>query len=311
MNILRGIYKRIRKFIGEKCLYGRCPYAFAHYYYWKYTGNELNWKDPKDINQKLFWLSRYWQDPRIVQCSDKLAVREYLQKLGLGYILTEVYAVYHSEEEIDFDVLPSQFVLKTNHCGGGDYMVICKDKSRLDRENALKIIREGLNTIIGISTCEYQYQYIQPKAFAEEFIKGEDGERLEIQFFCFNGQAKHILVRNDLGDAASNPFVISYDMNWNRVRDRKKEDMNIDIERPSKLDEMIRIANKLAEPFPQVRIDLYYVKDKIYFSEMTFSTSGNVLWNYTDEVIQRWGEELVLPSKLKIKWSKVYKSRVK
>ena len=310
-SVIERIFRRIRKYIGQNVLYRRFPYAYAHYYYWRGTDRELSYSKPDDINQKLFWLARYWQDPHIVQCADKLAVRDYLHSLGLDHILTTIYSVYDTADEIDFEPLPQKFVLKTNHSGGGTNMVICKDKSRLDFKQARNTIAEGLTQVIGIPTCEYHYQYIVPKAFAEEYIGDDNDERLEIQFFCFNGQARHILVRNDLGDAAQNSFAISYDLDWNRVKDRKNEDMGIDIPRPDELDEMILIANKLAAPFPHVRIDLYYVRGKIYFSEMTFSTSGNILWNYTDDVLKRWGEELVLPPKLKTKWKDVYKSQLK
>lgn len=303
--------RTIRKFVGDNILHGRFPYAYAHYYYWLNLRKELDYKHPKDFNQKLFWLVRYWQDPRIVQCADKLAVRKYIEGLGLGHILTKVYAVYDNVDQIDFEKLPNRFVLKCNHIGGGTNMVFCKDKSQLDEDVARKTIAEGLQKVIGLDTCEYHYQYIEPKAYAESFIGEEGDERLEIQFFCFNGTARHILVRNDLGDAAQESFAISYDRKWNRVHDRKYEDMSIDMPRPKELDEMIAVAEKLAAPFPQVRVDMYWVNHKIYFGEMTYTTSGNILWNYTPKVIKEWGEELVLPKKLKTKWSKVYKSQAK
>lgn len=310
-NVFVKIGRWIRRFVGRKILYGRFPYAYAHFYYWNKLKEELDYKHPKGLNQKMYWLARYWQDPRIVQCADKLAVRKYIEELGLGHILTKVYAVYDNAEQIDFGKLPNRFVLKCNHIGGGTNMVLCKDKSQLDEEAARKTIAEGLQKVIGLDTCEYHYQYIEPKAYAESFI-GEEGDvRLEIQFFCFNGTARHILVRNDLGDAARKPFAISYDMLWNRVRDRWREDMSIDIPRPKELDEMIAIAEKLATPFPQVRVDMYLVSRKIYFGEMTFTTSGNIFWNYTDRVVKEWGDELVLPEKLDVKWNQVYKSHWK
>jgi len=312
MEIVKKIVRRIRKFIATHILYGRFPYAYAHYYYQYHRHEELDYRHPKNINQKLFWLARYWQDPRIVTYADKIAVRKYIEDLRLASILTKVYAIYDTADQIDFEKLPNRFVLKCNHCGGGVGMVLCKDKTRLDIDAARKTITEGLQKVIGLETCEYHYQYIQPRAYAEEFIGEEGDERLEIQFFCFNGKARHILVRNDLGDAAKESFAISYDMQWNRVHDRWGEDMSIDIPRPKKLDEMIEIANRLAEPFPHVRVDLYLVNDKkIYFGEMTFSTSGNVLWNYTNRVINEWGDELVLPEKLKTKWSDIYVSQLK
>ena len=302
----------MRKFVGEHILRGRFPYAYAHYFYWLKLREELDYKNPNGLNQKLYWLARYWQDPRIVICADKLAVRDYIKENGLDHILTKVYAIYDTVDQIDFSKLPDRFVLKCNHCGGGKYIVLCKDKSRLDESAACISINDGLHTVIGMDTCEYHYQYIKPKAYAEEFIGSDGDERLEIQFFCFNGQARHILVRNDLGDAAKKSFAISYDMGWNRVHDRKCEDMSIDIPRPKKLDEMIEIANKLATPFPQVRIDLYLVNKKdIYFGEMTFTTSGNILYNYNAETIKRWGNELILPKKLDTKWNHFFESNVR
>lgn len=310
-NLFTRVIRRIRKEFGQRFLLGRFPYAYAHFYYWKCTGKELSYAHPYDINQKMFWLARYWQDPRIVQYADKLTVRDYIRELGLDEILTTIYGIYNSADEIDFNTLPSKYVLKTNHCGGGINMVICKENSSLNHEQARRIINEGLKQVVGIPTCEYHYQYIVPKAFAEEYIGDENDERLEVQFFCFNGRAQHILVRNDLGDASKKSFAISYDLGWNRCKDRKNEDLSIGVPRPLELDRMIEIANKLASPFPQVRIDLYYVRGRIYFGEMTFTTSGNILWNYTDDVIKRWGDELVLPQKLKTKWKNVFTSQLK
>lgn len=309
-NLYHKIIRRVRREFAKHVLYGRFPYAYAHYYYWESLRKELNYKDPKDINEKLFWLARYWQDPRIVRCADKLAVREYIVSLGLEYILNKVYYVYEKVEDIDFDKLPDKFVLKTNHCGGGINMVICNDKFKLDRSAAIDIITNGLKQVVGIPTCEYHYQYIEPRAYAEKYIGDEHDERLEIQLFCFNGVARHILVRNDLGHASSQTFAISYDMNWNRVCDRKNEDMTIDIPRPKKLDEMIEIANKLANSFPHVRVDLYYVNEEIIFGEMTFTTSGNILWNYKHDTREQWGRELVLPRKLEVKWRDVFVSQL-
>lgn len=304
MNIIDKIVRKIRKYLGEHVLKGTFPYAYAHYYYWRSLRKELNYNNPKDINEKLFWLARYWQDSRIVKCADKLAVRDYLKELSLEHLLTQLYAVYNSAEEIDFTKLPDTYVLKTNHLGGGTHIIINRGDTQLNEDRARQIIKEGLLQTIGIETAEYQYQYIPHKAFAEELIPDN---KLELQFFCFNGEPKHILVRNDLGDAQGG-FAISYDMDWNRVHDRKVEDMSINISRPENLDEMIEVARKLASPFPQVRVDLYLVGSRIYFGEMTFSTSGNILWNYTEETRRNWGEELILPQKLKTKWKNVFKS---
>lgn len=282
------------------------PFLYAKESYYLRTGKRLDYNNPQNINEKLFWLHRYWQHPLIVRCADKIVVRDYVKDCGLGQLLTKIYKTYRNSDEINLSELPSRFVLKCNHgCG---YVIICKDKDFFNVETAKRKIDQWLSETIGLETAEFHYQYIKPLAYAEEYIGDKNDERFEIQFFCFNGKAKHILLRNDLGDAAKKSFAISYTPDWQRVADRKIEDMSINIPRPKNLSTIIEYAERLAHPFPQVRVDFYLVEDKVYFGELTFTTHGNILENYTEETLDKWGNELILPEKLKTKWSKVYKS---
>ncbi len=121
----------LRRLFAENILYQRFPVAYAHYYYWRHTGRELNLKNPQGISQKMLWLACFWQDSRIVRCTDKLAVREYIIQCGLEDILNEIYFIYDNAADIDITKLPSRFVLKTNHFGGGDGVFICKNKKTL------------------------------------------------------------------------------------------------------------------------------------------------------------------------------------
>ena len=250
-------------------------------------------------------MARYWQHPLIVKCADKLAVREYVKECGLDFLLNDIYVIFDTTESINLDGLPDRFVLKCNHgCG---FNFICKDKSRVDLNDLKAKVNEWLHTSIGIETAEYQYQHILPRAYAERYVGDENDERWEIQFFCFNGTARHILLRNDLGDSAARSFAISYTRDWERVRERKREDMSIDVEKPDNLESLISYAERLARPFPNVRVDFYLVEGKAIFGELTFSTSGNILHNYTGPVVRQWGSELVLPERLKTKWRKEFK----
>lgn len=287
------------------------PYIYARYIYYKKTGKCLRYLRPNDFNQKLFWLNRYWQDRRIVEFSDKVNVRDYVIEKGYQSLLTKHFGVYSSAENLDFSTFPNKFVLKTNNSGAGWFISICKDKETYDFDAARYLMACGLKDVPGVGVTDYQYQFIEPKIIAEEYLPNDESNpRLEIQFFCFNGKAQHILVRNDLGEAADSSFAISYDMQWNRVCDRKAEDMNIDIPRPKDLDKMIEIANDLAVPFPHVRVDFYYYEKegRILFGELTFTTSGKVLLNYPDETLKRWGQELQLPKKLSTKWKTEFPS---
>lgn len=305
--MIRKLINKIRRKAAKNIWKKWLPWNFAHYIYWARTnGKELSWRHPRDINEKLFWLHRYWQHPLIVQCADKLGMREYVKRCGLESILTPIYAVYENAEQIDIDKLPNRFVLKCNH--GSGFNIICKNKDTLDLLGTRQLIDQWLHTTIGFDTAEYHYQYIRPLAYAEEYIGDNNDERLEIQFFCFNGEPRHILVRNDLGDAAKQSFAISYDMNWNRVHERVQEDMSIDINMPKNLAMLIDFTKRLAKPFPHVRVDFYLVGEKVYIGELTFTTHGNILSNYTEDTLVKWGNELVLPPKLKNKWHKEFKS---
>ena len=308
VKILKNKLKQIHRWIGEFS-YRRFPYIYARYVYWVNTEKKLSYSNPEDVNEKLFWLHRYWQNPLIIKCADKLGMREYVRDCGLEHLLTTIYEIYDSADKIVIDSLPNTFVLKCNH--GSGFNIICKDKKSLDIECCKSQISLWLRTIYGLETAEYQYQYIIPYAFSEEYIGDENDERLEIQFFCFNGYANHILVRNDLGDAAKNSFAISYNKNWQRVKERRDEDMTINIPRPSNLDELIEYAERLAKPFPHVRVAFILVGDRVYIGELTFTTHGNILSNYTDETLKKWGQELVLPKKLRIKWRNNYNHKDK
>lgn len=171
----------------------------------------------------MFWLNRYWQHPLIVKCSNKVACREYVKECGFEDIQNEFYGVYDNEKEIDFSVLPDSFVLKTNNSGASWYVTICKDKNKVDVEKLRAIMNKAIAAKQpGLFVADYQYQYIKPQIIAEKFITSESNNKYEIQFFCFNGKVKHILVRNDLGDKSQLPFAISYTPSWDRIKESMK-----------------------------------------------------------------------------------------
>ena len=105
----------------------------ASLYYYNCTGKELNYRNPIDINEKMMWLTRYWRDPIKTRCADKFLVREYVKENGFSDILIPLIGVWENANDINFDLLPQQFVLKCNH--GSGYNIICLDKSELDIEN--------------------------------------------------------------------------------------------------------------------------------------------------------------------------------
>ena len=270
-------------------------YAFI---YFLRTGKKLNLRNPKDFNEKQFWLARYWRHPLRTKCADKYRVREYLEQKGCSDVLNELYGVYDRAEDIDFDKLPQKFVIKCNHgCG---FNIICEDKSKLDIIAVIKQLNKWMNFQFGRG-IENQYKNIERKIIVEKFLEGRNGEMMEYQLFCFNGEPMFFLARNDLRksevDKASSVFAISYDKFWNRVYYRKNEEQyKIELAKPVNYDKMIAYATTLCVDFPHVRVDFYEIDDKLVFGELTFSSHGGVLSNYKQEILDKYGDILVLPS---------------
>lgn len=264
------------------------------------TKKKWNNKTPKDLNEKLFWLARYWRNPLIVKCADKYTVRDYLQEKGCGDILNELYAVCERGEQIDFDTLPQKFVLKCNH--GSGMNIICEDKSQLDRASAIKQLNKWMKFQFGRGV-EWQYKNIEHKILVEKYLESKDGKMIEYQIFCFNGKPGFFLVRNDLReskvDKENLEFAVSYTMDWKRVYMRKgEEQFKVDLPRPHNYQKMIDYATRIARDFPQVRVDYYEIDDRLVFGELTFSSHGAIMSNYKDEYVKSLGDLLELPEKL-------------
>ena len=294
-NRLHEIYhvfeELVAKVFGENARY--------RLIYFLRTGKYLNLDNPRDWNEKMFWLSRYWRNPLLSVCSDKYAVRQYLADKGCQDILNEQYGVYDSAADIDFDKLPSKFVLKCNH--GSRMNIIVEDKSALDIPETVRTLDKWLGFQYGRGT-EWQYRSIRPRILAEKYLESSDGRMTEYQIFCFNGKPMFFLVRNDLRkssvDRQSDEYAVSYTIDWQRVYMRKGEEkFGLDIPKPHNYEKMIEYARRLSEDFPQVRVDYYEIDDRLVFGELTFSSHGGIQSNYKKDYIRSLGEELKLPSK--------------
>ena len=291
-SVYHSILKTIKLLFGETA-------EFKVIYFLR-TRKRWNNENPKDLNEKLFWLARYWRHPLIVKCADKYKVREYLQEKGCGDILNELYTVCDKGEQIDFEGLPQKFVLKCNH--GCSMNIICEDKTKLNKEDAVKQLNKWMRFQDGRGV-EWQYKDREPKIIVEKYLESSDGKMTEYQIFCFNGKPSFFLVRNDLrksqADKENLEFAVSYTIDWKRVYMRKgEEQFDFDLPKPHNYEKMIEYATRFAQDFPQVRVDYYEIDDKLVFGELTFSSHGAIMSNYKDEYIKSLGELLVLPEKI-------------
>ena len=232
-------------------------------------GRNLDLENPKTFNEKLQWLKLYNRKPEYTVMVDKYKVREYIaQMIGEEYLIP-LLGVWDDPDEIDFDALPDQFVLKCNH-NSGTGMCICKDKSKLDIEKVKKELRKGLKEDYYLKFREWPYKDVPRKIIAEKYMEDASGDLKDYKFYCFNGVMKFVMINSDRNtDKPTRADYFDRDFNW---LDFTWGYQHADVRpsKPDKFDEMITIAEKLSEGLPHVRVDLYECNGQIYFGELTF-----------------------------------------
>jgi hypothetical protein len=260
-----------------------------------YEGKFLSYKNPKDFNEKLHWLNKYWPNPLITTCADKYAVRDYVKQCGCEVLLNELYGVFDRVKDVDFDVFPSQFVLKCTH--GYGYNIICRDKQALDISRTRKKMQAWMATDYAEKSGERQYHGIAPRIICERYLETSPHEALiDYKIHCFNGNPTCCLVCAERSLVNHAPaYKAVYSLEWERLHFYRKEKEG-DIPKPDSLPDMIAYARKLSQPFPYVRVDFLYVEGQLFLSELTFTPAGNNQ-PYTDETLIQIGDKLVLPPK--------------
>lgn len=248
--------------------------AYLSLKYLKEFGRFPNWKNPQTFTEKLQWLKLHDRNPEYTRLVDKYAVKEYVERIiGKDYIIP-TYAVWNRPEEIEWDSLPEQFVLKTTHGGGGDGVVICKDKSTFDREEAIRLLNENLKTDLYVVWREWPYKNVPKRIIAEKFIAPDKNASaaslMDYKFFCFKGKVRFFKV--DFGRFVEH-HANYYDINGKLLPFGEKmcqPDPDYPIELPRNLNEMIYLAERLAGNLPFLRVDFYNIEGRIFFGELTF-----------------------------------------
>jgi len=253
--------------------------------YWNNLHKELNLTNPISFNEKIQYIkiySSYEEMKLMTMLVDKVAVREWVKTIIGEKHLVPILGIWKSYDEIDFDKLPNKFVMKCNHGCGYNYVV--QNKEQIDIEDIRKKLNSWMNENFAYQTFEMQYKDIKPLIYAEQYLENVRGDLFDYKFWCFNGKVKYIMF---LSNRASELRMNFYDRQWKLQKFtynyRNTEEI---IRKPDCLDEMIDIAERLAIGFSHVRVDLYLVKNKIYFGEMTF-TSCSGFCNWTDDNIDQ------------------------
>lgn len=263
--------------------------------YYDRTGKKMNYKNPQDINEKLMWLSRYWQNPLISQCADKYRMREYVKSCGLEDLLVPIYGVWQKADDIPFDELPDKFVLKCNH--GSGYNIVCTNKEDLNKQQTVQQLNEWLKIDYGKVTLEPHYSIIPPVVYCEKFLPFKKKQPADFKFHCINGEPYFIQV-TDFTTSTLVTSNSSFSMKWEQLFNFKNEEIK-NINKPIQLDYMVKYAKILSSAFPYVRVDFLEVDGNLYIGELTFTPHGRVLDYLKDDVIKNMGELLILPPKYK------------
>lgn len=273
-----SIVKNFLFFLPDK-LYISLRYRFQ-------MGKWINWDNPETFTEKIQWLKIYNRKPEYATLVDKYEVKKYVSdKIGNEYIIPTL-GVWDKPEDIDWDMLPDQFVLKTTHGGGGGGVVLCKDKHNFDRQKAISKLNESLKSDIYRNLREWPYKNVKRRIIAEKFIasvketnKLEYDELKDYKFFCFNGKVKFFKV--DFGRFVEHHAnYYSIDGNLLEFGECGLEPVpEYPIILPSNLIQMVKLAEKLSSDQIFLRVDFYNVNGQIYFGELTFyPASGMLPW---------------------------------
>lgn len=263
--------------------------------YWIKLGRKLNLKNPERFTEKLQWYKLYYHNPLMKQCVDKYKVREFIADKGLQDILVPLYGHYADIEQIKFDSLPDQFVIKTTNGGGGLNVAIVTDKEKFFvSEDKTKLKAQPF--LANSGGREWAYYGLEPGIIVEELLINNDNPVAGVndyKIFCFNGMVECIVVDVDRYIGHKRNF---YDAQWNNLHVVSDcEAIDREVPMPENFEKMKQIAEKLSEEFPFVRVDLYNINGKIYFGELTFYPWSGYVQYTPDSFDFMLGEKFVLP----------------
>lgn len=250
-----------------------------------YTGYKLDLKNPVTYNQKLQWLKLNYRKPYMTKLVDKYEAKFFVEKLIGSKYLINTLGVWNSFDEIDFDLLPEKFVLKTTHDQGG--IVICKNKNEFDKKSAKRKLESRLKKSHYFLSREWPYKNVKPRILAEEYMVDESKvELIDYKFFCFNGEVKTMFIATERQSGKEVKFDF-YDRNFNHLEIVQIHPQSFkQINKPKNFEKMIELAEFISKGYPHLRVDFYNIDGNIYFGEFTFFHHGGLIpfhpkeWDY-------------------------------
>lgn len=242
-------------------------------YYRINVHKKLHLDNPIAFTEKLQWLKLYYcpNNPKIIQCTDKFAVRDYIKKIGEEELLNTILGSWTNVEDIPWEELPQQFVLKCNHgCG---YNIICKDKSKFNVEEAKRKLQRWMKENYASYDIEPHYGKIKRRIICEKYL-GDEVANYNI--YCFNGKPIFLSLMRGLADGKDEKLTYYY-VDGTKAEFKNRAFQTDDAQLSPLLPEMVKCAERLSRDFPMVRVDLFDINGKIVLSELTFTPGGALL----------------------------------
>ena len=251
---------------------------------------KVDLKNPQTFNEKIQWLKihDYPHNDLVIKGADKYAVREYIESKGLGSTLVPLIGAWERVEDIDWDKLPDKFVLKCNH--GCAYNILCSDKSKFDKDAAIKQLKKWMKEDFGAYNIELHYSKINPHMITCEEFLGDI--IIDYKFFCFNGEPKYLYVSSDMIHDRQAHMCFYY-IDGKKIPLYRDDYASMDIDEfPSFFDDMKKDAEILCKDFPFVRVDFFLANNTYYFAELTFTPSAGMMPFNPAEYDLKWGQDL-------------------
>lgn len=258
-------------------------------------GKSINWKNPQTFNEKLQWLKVYDHNPEYTKMVDKYEAKKYVASIiGEEYIIPTL-GVWDSVDEIDWESLPKQFVLKCTHDSGG--LVVCRDKKKLNMYEARVKISKSLGTEYYYQGREWPYKHVKPRVIAEQFMRDSVLDDIrDYKFFCFNGEPCYFKIDFDR--------EVRHRANYYSINGELQKfgevicppDYSKKLAMPQHLDEMVEMAKQLSKNIPFVRVDFYEIDGHVYFGELTFYPAGGIGAFVPKQTDLEFGKLLILPN---------------
>ena len=266
-------------------------------YYIK-TGKKLNLDNPTRFTEKLQWYKLYYKNPLMIQCVDKYDVREYVSHCGCSGILNDLYGVFESVDDINFESLPDRFVCKDTLASGSTSVIIF-DKQTDDIYELKRKMQKWIETPYNKKHPgrEWPYDNRRHRIIIEKELQQLDGDLADYKFFCFSGKVHYFYIRTGYAKNHENGEMAFFDDKKQVLKGVHMDYCNPSMKvpkLPDEIDEMIHYAECLSEPFPHVRVDLYNVDGNIIFGELTFFNASGYMRFIPDEWDYKFGESFFL-----------------